>query len=76
MMNGYGMGLSWVWPLLLVVGLGVLVWGLVRASPSSSGGGESATGRARAREILQERFARGEITEQELRERLRVLDDS
>jgi len=72
-MNGYGMDWSWVWLLLLVLGVACLIWGLVRAS--STGGGGSPTGQARAREILQERFARGEITEQELRERLRVLDD-
>ena len=71
-MNGDGMGLSWVW-LLLILGVAIRVWWLVSAS--STPGGGSSTGQARAREILQERFARGEITEQELRERLRVLDD-
>ena len=71
MMNGYSMGLFWVWPLLVVVGVSPLVWGLVRATvrhPVSSG-------KERAREILRERFARGEITEQEMRERMRVLDE-
>ena len=73
MMYGTGMGFAWVWPLLLVLGLAVVVWALLRASTANSGRG--STGEGRAREILRERFARGEITEQELRERMRVLDD-
>jgi len=72
-MYGNGMGFAWVWPLLLVLGLAVVVWALLRASTATSGRG--STGGGRAREILRERFARGEITEQELRERMRVLDD-
>ena len=76
MMYGYGMGgLMWLWPLVLIIGLGILVWGLMRASSASNRSDDSVTGSARARSILQERFARGEITEQELRERLHVLDD-
>jgi putative membrane protein len=73
MMNGYGMGLFWVWPVLVVVGIIAVVWGLARASSPSRPQGSS--GQERAREIVRERFARGEITEQELRERMRVLDD-
>ena len=72
MMNGYGMGLFWVWPVLVVLGIIAVVWGLARASSSRPQG---SNGQDRAREILKERFARGEITEQELRERMRVLDD-
>ena len=73
MMYGYGMGLFWIWPLLLLVGIAVLAWGVIRATSSTRAVQPSKT--ARAREILQERFARGEITEQELRERIRVLAD-
>jgi putative membrane protein len=73
MMNGLAMGFMWIWPLLLLVGVVTLVWGLVRASTPTGTG--TSTGRGRAREILEECFARGEITEQELRERMRVLDD-
>lgn len=69
-MNGYSMGLFWVWPLLVVVGVIAVVWGLARATSATP-----SSGKERAREILRERFARGEITEQELRERMRVLDD-
>ena len=73
MMNGYGMGLFWVWPVLVVAGIIAVVWALTRASSTSRPHGSS--GQERARQILQERFARGEITEQELRERMRVLDE-
>ena len=73
MMYGYGMGLFWIWPVLLLVGLAVLVWAVIRATSSTRADQSSGTGRAR--EILQERFARGEITEQELRERTRILND-
>ena len=46
-MNGDGMGLSWVW-LLLILGVAIRVWWLVRAS--STPGGGSSTGQARARD--------------------------
>ena len=72
MMYGHGLGIAWVWPLILVHGLAVVVWALIRASRAN--GEQAATASSRPREILQERFARGEISEQELRERMRVLD--
>ena len=72
-MYGYGMGAAWVWPLILVLGLAVVVWAVIRVSATY--GGRAAAGHGRAHEILRERFARGEITEQELRERMRVLDE-
>jgi putative membrane protein len=85
MMYGNGMGWFWVWPLLLVVGVGLLVWAVVRASATGSPRATDypgATGNAgapppadRPREILRERFARGEITEEQLRAGLRVLDE-
>ena len=73
MMDGFWMGFVWIWPVLLVTGIAALVWGLWRAT----GGGvtRGPSGHERAHEILQERFARGEITEQEYRERMRVLDE-
>lgn len=73
MTYGHGMGVAWVWPLILVLGLAIVVWALIRASRANSG--LASVGKGRAREILQERFARGEITEQEYRDRMRVLDE-
>lgn len=84
MMGGFGggMGGSWIWPLMLVAGLVVLVWGLMYARSGSahgrseSQGGHGPQGRStdQARDILRERYARGEISEDELRERIRILD--
>lgn len=74
MMDGVGMGFVWIWPVLLLAGIAAVVWGLSRAG-ATGGGRRGPSGRERAREILQERFARGEITEQEYRERMRVLDE-
>ena len=62
----------WVWPLLIVIGLGLVGYVAVRLvrdgtrrTPSASNAAVSAT----ARRILDERFARGEIDEQEYRRR-------
>lgn len=73
MTYGHGMGVAWVWPLILVLGLAIVVWALIRAFRADTGQASAGTGSAR--QILQERFARGEITEQEYRERMRVLDE-
>ena len=73
MMDGFGMGFVWIWPMVLLAGIAALVWGLTRATTGAGRRGPS--GHERAREILQERFARGEISEQEYRERMRVLDE-
>ena len=72
-MYGHGLGIAWVWPLILVLGLAVVVWALIRASRAN--GEQASAASSRPREILQERFARGEISEQELRDRMRVLDE-
>ena len=79
---GGGMGWGWIWPVVLLLGLAALVWGLLRARSSSSGGGEvrrddrpQGMSHDRSREILRERYARGEISEEEMRERMRALDE-
>jgi putative membrane protein len=74
MMYGTGMGLAWIWVLLLVVGLGVLIWAIVYAVTSTGGGRTPAL--RRPQDIVRERFARGEITEEEMRAALRVLDET
>lgn len=88
MMWGYGQGMGWMWlwgPLLLI-GVLVLVLLAVRAAGGGirggygprnpDGYGPSATpGGSRAREILDERFARGELTAEQYREQLRVLGE-
>lgn len=83
-MWGYGGGSDWMWlvGLLLVAGIALLVVLIVRLSAGSSGGGRGGppgygtpSGRTRAREILDERFAKGELTADQYREQLRVLDE-
>lgn len=68
---GFGGGPGGLWLLILVVGLVLLAWGLVKAFRP---GDRRPAERARPPEdILRERFARGELTEVEYRERLKVL---
>lgn len=75
-MIGGGAGMSWmgiIWPLLVVIGLLVLgylgYWLLAQR-----GDGQSASGVSSARRILDERYARGEIDEQEYRRRRSELE--
>jgi putative membrane protein len=63
--------LGWVWPVLVVLGLAVLAglaYGLLRGER-----GRSRPTRATAREILDERFARGEIEPEDYRQRIETL---
>ena len=70
---GGAMGWSWLFVALLVVGMILLVVALVRGL---SGGRTKSgpTGRSRAREILDERYARGDIDTAEYKDRLQQLD--
>ena len=80
---GSGMGWMWVFWLLLVLGTVLLVFVLVKALSGSSGGASRQGGSTRsptgvgpqqAREILDERYARGEIDTQEYQERRQALE--
>jgi putative membrane protein len=75
-----GMGWMWIFWILLVVGLALLIILLVRVFGGAGlgrGAGSAPTmGGSRAREILAERFARGELTAEEYREGLRTLDEA
>lgn len=82
-MMGYGTGMGWGWIFgaLVMVGVVLLVVLAVRAfgggvssHTSASGPAPSAPrGAGRARELLDERYARGELTTEEYQERLRAL---
>ncbi|SDK22440.1 putative membrane protein [Actinopolyspora mzabensis] len=70
---GYGdmMGWIWVWPVLLVIALLVfayLAMLFIGRGPVRWSGGDSSE-RSSARRILDERFARGDIDEEEYRRR-------
>jgi len=71
MMYGWhgGWGIFWMvvfWGAIL----GVVVWAIAAAARRGSGGPPERT----ARDILEERFARGEISKDEFEERRRVLE--
>ena len=68
-MGGWGLGLMTVGNVLVWVLVVVGVLALVRHLKRTA----SATPRATAEELLAERFARGEVGEQEYRDRLEVL---
>ena len=74
-MGGWMMGWMWIWPVLVVAGLliiGYVVLRLVQSGrPTSPTGADPAY--SAARRILDERFARGEIDEDEYRRRRDLL---
>lgn len=85
-MFGYGldMGWMWLWGLLAVAGLVLLIFVIVRLITSgikrndtsgTSPGVAGAVGKSTARQILDERYANGELTTEEYRERLSVLGE-
>ncbi|MFT4468729.1 SHOCT domain-containing protein [Arthrobacter sulfonylureivorans] len=90
MMDSYGwsgMGWMWIFWVLLIVGLVLLIILLVRligggmpgrgaGMPDRGAGGGRTAGDTRAREILAERYARGELTAEEYREALRTLGET
>lgn len=79
-MMGYGYGMEWMWVwmltwlLLAVAGLAVLSFAVIKLVGAGSRRINSgASGANAARQILSERFARGEIDEDEYRKRRDAL---
>jgi putative membrane protein len=81
---GFGMGWMWLWGLLALVGLLILIFVIVRVTtggfkrnetsgtlPTIAGAAEKRT----PRQILEERYAKGELSTEEYRERLSVLGE-
>jgi putative membrane protein len=67
---GWGWGGMWIGPLLMIAALAVLLAGMVALVRWIGGGGSDGGGRARtAREILDVRYARGEIDRDEYQRR-------
>ena len=82
MMWGYGQGGGWwLWGVLLLLGIVLLVvlavWTLVGGVRGGARGGQwhGRPPASTARRILDERFARGELTAEQYREQLRVLGE-
>ena len=72
-----GMAAMWIIGLLLLVGAVVLTVVLVRAVTNRSRSqGDGEAGPSRGREILEERYARGELSTEEYQERLRTLEEN
>ncbi len=71
-MSGFGwgmMGFGWMVGLIVV---GVLIWAIVQATPRRSQAAAPSAARS-AESILADRFARGDIDEDEYRRRLDTL---
>lgn len=84
-MMGYGWGMGWMWIIwpLVAAGIVLVVVLLLRGGGNArSHGGEygpppgARRPRTRAQEILDERHARGELTDQEYQDHLRVLGET
>lgn len=77
MMGGFGMGAAWLFWLLIVVGVVLLVVVLVRLLSTRGAGGSGGTpsGRSPARRLLDDRYARGELTSEEYQERVRTIGE-
>lgn len=79
------MGWMWLWGIVLLIGIAILVLLSVQIFGAgirgghrpggSEGPGGPLTGRSRARQILDERFAAGELTADQYREQLKVLGE-
>ena len=71
-MNGWGIGMMGIgWTIGLVV-VGVLVWAAIQATPHRSDTG-TRTATSPAEAVLADRFARGEIDDDEYHRRLDAL---
>jgi putative membrane protein len=68
--TGWGWGGMWIGPLFMIGVLALLIAGVVALVRWIGGGGVDSGGRVRtAREILDERYARGEIDREEYQRR-------
>lgn len=72
-MMWWGNGQGWIWMVLTwAIVIGLVVWVVARLAPRDGGQGRGGPGDARR--ILDERFARGEIDEDEYRRRRKELE--
>ncbi len=77
-MNGWGGGWMWLWGVAMMTLFVLLIVWLVRAGDSASGrdrapGAVRRDPTERGREILAERYAKGELSTEEYQERVRQL---
>lgn len=74
-MDGWGGGWMWLWGVAMMALFVVLSVWLIRSTSGSGAGSTSPQygPREQAREILAERYAKGELTTDEYRERVKEL---
>jgi putative membrane protein len=72
-MNGWGGGWMWLWGVAMMTLFVVFIVWLIRAAGTDSTGPARRDPNDRAREILGERFAKGELSPEEYRERISEL---
>jgi len=73
---GHGFGFMWVIPLFFFVMFVFFMRGMFgRGSPGCGSHGDNATHQDNAREILDKRYAKGEITRDEYEEMKKTLDN-
>lgn len=73
-MNGWGGGWMWLWGVAMMAGFVALIVWLVRVNSGTAGPPvQPPDPTHRAREILAERFAKGELSTDEYRERVSEL---
>lgn len=76
-MMAFGLLMMFAFLLLVVLGSWALITWLRRTRPQSSDSppdaGSSTAGRGHAREILEERYVRGELTTEDYLDRIQVL---
>ena len=81
MSDSVGVGLTWLWPVVLVLGLAVIVIGLVLlwrtrgAAPHCTSAAAASATPDTAHSVLSRRLAHGEINDSEYQQRRRVLDE-
>lgn len=75
MMDGGMTAWGWLWPVVMLAGVALVVYVLVRLvrDGTSKGAREHAEQRPSAREVLDERYARGELDDEEYERRRRNL---
>lgn len=74
--NGYMMGWWWIGALvvvLIILAVVAIVLAATRSARTSPRAGMNDASRTTPRQILDERYAKGELTTEEYQERLRVL---
>lgn len=71
--TGLFMGMHWAWWIFWIAAAAAIVWALWRLRAERVEAHRAAEASLAAEEVLRERFARGEIDEEELGERMAAL---